>query len=369
MAFKSISNYRHGDVSQLGVLLINLGTPTAPTPTAVRRFLREFLSDPRVIEIPRPLWQLILYLFVLPLRPRKVALAYKKIWTSEGSPLLVETLKQVSALNTELKQNPIATHDPIIVAAAMCYGTPKIADLIELFEKKNTRRLLIVPMYPQYSATTTAAAFDTLTKTLHHHRWLPELRFVNNYHDHPLYIKACAEQILSIRNHHDKHKLLFSFHGLPKRNLLKGDPYHCQCYTTARLIAEKLKLADSDWMLTFQSRFGKAEWLKPYTDETLRLLPDQGSREVDVFCPGFAVDCLETLEEIAIQNKEIFMAAGGNSFRYIPALNSNPSHIKFLAHLIQEHTQNWHDTNNDETRRVSRERALALGATTQTPSQ
>ncbi len=357
MPFQGKSDYRHDSIPHTGLLLVNLGTPSAPTASAIRSYLREFLSDRRVIEIPRLLWLPILHLFVLPLRPKHLVRAYKKIWLEDGAPLLVYTRKQAEALTQRLYQNGM---DKIIVQTAMCYGDPSISEGIKVLKENNIRQLLILPLYPQYSATTTGAVFDIVTQTLRDYRWLPEVRFINQYYDHSQYIHACAEQIRRYRDHaNSKRKLLFSFHGLPHRNLLAGDPYHCHCHATARLIADALSLQRDDWIISFQSRFGYAEWLKPYTDETLKALPGKGVTEIDIFCPGFAADCLETLEEIAVQNHGFFMAAGGEDFNYIPALNDSQPHIEFLAQLVRQHLSGWNiNPNNASERRKIRERAL-----------
>lgn len=364
MSFHGKSDYHHGSIHRTGILLVNLGTPSAPTAAAIRNYLKEFLSDRRVIEIPRYAWLAALYLFILPFRPRRMVHAYKKVWTDDGSPLLVYTRRQATALMQKLHRTGF---DGIIVEAAMCYGNPSIAECIRILDENNVRQLLVLPLYPQYSATTTGAVFDAVTRSLHHYRWLPEVRFINHYYEHPDYIHACAEQISRQRSHTDsKRKLLFSFHGLPRRNLLAGDPYHCHCHATARLIAQALNLQPDDWMISFQSRFGYAEWLQPYTDETLKSLPAKSVSAIDVFCPGFAADCLETLEEIAMHNRAAFIAAGGRDFRYIHALNDTPAHIKFLSRLVQQHMSGWNTIPDSAAqRRQNRERALALGAENQ----
>ena len=363
MNYRNDGEYRHGSAERIGVLLVNLGTPKAPTPAAVRRYLKEFLSDPRVVEIPRALWWIMLRLLVLPSRPRRVAANYAKVWTPQGSPLLANTVALARAVDARVHDAGWPQAD---VMAAMRYGEPGIVAELERLRRVNARRLLIVPLFPQYSATTTAAVFDAAARTLGRRRWLPETRFVNSYHDDPGYIDACARRIRAFRAEHGAgDKLLLSFHGLPKRNLLKGDPYHCQCHKTARLLAESLALAESDWLICFQSRFGRAEWLKPYTDETLRELARRKTGRVDVFCPGFAVDCLETLEEIAIQNRALYEREGGGELRYIPAPNDAPEHAAFLARLVVRHFGGWeaHAAESAaEEREQSRTRALALGA-------
>ncbi len=332
-------DFVHGTAERLGVLLVNLGTPDAPTARAVRPYLAQFLWDPRVIELPRPLWWLVLHAVILRVRPARTAKAYRKIWTEEGSPLLVHSKRQLKALHAALSQR---CPGPVKIALGMSYGSPSISDALTSLRKSNVRRLLILPLYPQYSATTTGSVFDAVTSELRRWRWLPEMRFVVQYHDHPGYIGALAG---SIREHWEEHgrgeHLLFSFHGLPRRCLAAGDLYHCQCHKTARLVAEALELDMSSWSLSFQSRVGREEWLRPYTDETLRRFAAQGPRNVDVVCPGFTVDCLETLEEIVQQNTEMFRGAGGEALNYVPALNDREKHIEFLADLVLEHAGGW----------------------------
>lgn len=328
-----------GGPARVGLLLVNLGTPDAPTVAAVRRYLREFLGDPRVLELPRPLAWTILELFVLPLRPRRTAEAYRKIWTPAGSPLAVVSRRQRDALAEVLA----ARHgDSIQVAHAMRYGKPSIAEALADLERANVRRLLVLPLYPQYASATTGSTFDALARALMRRRVVPELRLVADYHDDAGYIAALAA---SVREHRARHgrgeRLLFSFHGLPEAYARAGDPYAAQCHETARRAAAALGLADQDWLLSFQSRFGPQQWLRPYTDETLRALPGQGVRHVDVVCPGFAADCLETLEEIAMQNRTVFLSAGGERFEYVPALNDRADHVEALGALALRHMGGW----------------------------
>ena len=362
---KSDSNFNHKQPACTGILLSNLGTPDEPSTSAVRRYLREFLSDDRVIEIPKIIWWPILHGIILNTRPRKSAQKYAEIWSDQGSPLLAISKHQGSALEQQLQQHYSSN---IKVAVAMRYGNPSIAAGLQELQQAGARRILILPLYPQYSAATTASTFDAVADVLREWRWLPELRMVNHYHDHPAYIKAVADSIRTARQQQTGHKLLFSFHGLPKRNLLLGDPYHCECHKTARLVAEQLQLNDDDWQVSFQSRFGRAEWLKPYTSETLEQWAKAGIDQVDVICPGFAADCLETLEEIEQENRELFMAAGGKQYRYIPALNDSSDHIDALVDLVIKHTQGWpeFDRNIDEINQdqlqQSQQRAIALGA-------
>ncbi|MFA5630574.1 MAG: ferrochelatase [Porticoccaceae bacterium] len=333
MAFRDSPVIDPADAEKTGVLLINLGTPDAPTTKAVRKYLGQFLWDPRVVEIPRPLWWLILNGIILRTRPAKSARNYQSVWTEQGSPLLVYSFQQRDGLRQALG---------IPVEIAMRYGNPTITSAVNALVDQGVRRILALPLYPQYSATTTASAFEALAADFSQRRWLPELRFINQYHDFAPYISACAD---AIRDHWQQHgqadKLVLSFHGVPKFHSERGDPYFLQCQRTSQLIAENLGLAAGNVITTFQSRFGKAEWLQPYTDKTLQSLPAQGVRSVAVFCPGFSADCLETLEEIAVENRQYFLAAGGETFHYIPALNAASAHIDALAALIERHLQGW----------------------------
>ena len=317
-------------VKKTGVLLVNLGSPASPKTGDVRRFLREFLGDPRVVNLPRPLWWLILHLFVLPFRPKKSAHAYQSIWTAQGSPLVVFTQQLTDKLNT------LYGNQQLLIDCAMRYGKPALRDKLQDFKKHGVDEIVILPLYPQYSSTTTASIFDVVAETFLGWRHMPGLHFISDFHQHPSYIEAMAA---SIRQHWQTHGqaelLLMSFHGLPAKLTEWGDPYFHQCQTTGRLIAEQLGLNDQQWRLVFQSRFGKAEWLKPYCVEVLRDLPKQGIKNVDVVCPGFSVDCLETLEEIAIANQEIFLEAGGDTYRYIACLNDSDAHVEVMYDLIE----------------------------------
>jgi ferrochelatase len=361
------SAFLHGQVDRAGVLLVNLGTPDAPTPKALRRYLAEFLWDPRVVELPRPLWWLILHGVILRLRPPRSARAYRKVWTEQGSPLLVISQRQRSALQAALDER-VPGGSP--VELAMRYGRPAIRDALAALRRAGVRRLLVLALYPQYSATSTASVFDAVVDELKTWRWLPELRFVNRYGDDAGYIQALRERIERHWSGHGRgERLLFSFHGLPRRCLLQGDPYHCQCHGTARRLAEALGLDETRWRVAFQSRFGREEWLRPYTDQVLRDWAGEGVRSVDVVCPGFAADCLETLEEIAMQNRAVFLQAGGERFAYIPALNDEPAHIQALSELVMRHMQGWPELEAgfDPARReaaaqAARRRALAMGA-------
>lgn len=356
------ANYDHESTDSTGILFCNLGTPEAPTPGAVRRFLRDFLSDPRVVEIPRLIWWIILNFIILPFRPRHVAKAYASVWMEEGSPLLVISRQQREALATELKSR---TGSEIPVALGMCYGKPSIPQAMAKLREKGVRRLLVLPAYPQYSGTTTAAVFDIVSRELQTWRWLPELRMINDYHDDTLYIEALAASVTNFREKQAtaSQRLLMSFHGLPEAMLLAGDPYYCQCQATARLLAEKLGLAEDEWAISFQSRLGKAKWLQPYTDKTLEEWATAGVESVDVICPGFSADCLETLEEMAMQNRDVFIDNGGKQYRYIPALNSDDAHIRLFAGLVQDHIQGWPKNGQNLSNLVIRKQlATTLGA-------
>ena len=365
--YQSSPPYAHGSPDSLGLLVVNLGTPDEPTAPAVRRYLRQFLSDPRVVEIPRPIWLPILYGAILPFRPSRSAEAYRKIWTEDGSPLLTISADIADSLQAKLSQRFAA---PVATALGMSYGSPSIESALEQLWKHGARRIIVLPLYPQYSGTTTASVFDAVTAALSRRRWVPELRFINHYHDAPGYIAALAASVSEYWEQNGRgEQFLMSFHGIPKQTLLNGDPYHCQCLKTARLLADALDLNDTEYTVVFQSRLGRAEWLKPYADETIRQLGKSGSERVDVVCPGFAADCLETLEETAIQNREIFREAGGGDLHYIPALNARDDHVAFLARLVEKHASGWpefsHDWSESENARQrdrSRERALAAGA-------
>lgn len=343
--FQGEKSYIHGAPECTGILLVNLGTPDEPTSSSLRRYLAEFLSDKRVVEIPRLIWLPILYAAILTRRPAKSAALYQSIWQAEGSPLMVNSVKQQRQLQKEMA---VRFRGKVQVELAMRYGQPSIKQGLNALKNQGARRILVFPLYPQYSATTTATTYDAVFDVVKKWRWVPELRFVGQYHDQQSYIEALARSVESHWKTQQKSQcLIMSFHGIPKRNLQLGDPYFCQCHKTARLLAERLNLKESEWKITFQSRFGKAEWLQPYTDKTLQALPAQGVKSVDVVCPGFPADCLETLEEIAKENKDYFLQAGGKSYHYIPALNDNKDHIQALADTIQQHTQGWAETGAD----------------------
>lgn len=339
--YQSQPNYEHDTPESIGILMVNLGTPDAPTSSAVRRYLAEFLSDPRIVELPRALWWMILYGFVLPLRPRRSAKLYQKIWHPEhGSPLLMHSQALVNAVQAAFDEQGNA--DNLHVECAMRYGNPSIASALDKLAAKNCRHLCVIPLFPQYSATTSASVFDAVSRHLQQQRWLPQVHFLSGYHDDPQYIEALANSIKQFwAEKKPGEKLLFSFHGIPKRNFDKGDPYYCFCHKTARKVAEALALTSEQWQVVFQSRFGAQPWLQPYCDETLKQLPKDGIKKVDVVCPGFAVDCLETLEEINIGNKTIFEQAGGQQYHYIPALNANPDHVQCFTDIIRKAIQPW----------------------------
>jgi len=341
-------DFRHASWPCTGVLITNLGTPVAAEAGAVRRYLAEFLSDPRVLEIPGPLRWLLLHGVILRVRPGRSAEAYRKIWTPAGSPMLTTLIKQAVALKKEISRK---CPGPVFVEYAMRYGNPSIASGLEKLRGANADRLLVFPLYPQYSATTTGSTFDAVADVFKTWRRVPELRFIAHYHDDPGYIKALAESIQAHWQHNPRgEKLLFSFHGLPKDYFAAGDPYHCECHKTARLVAEALNLNEQQWLVCFQSRFGPRAWLQPYTDETLKKLVKGGTKNIDVVCPGFSADCLETLEEINIRYREVFLRAGGKNFNYIPALNDQARHIDALARLVLKHCQGWPETAPDYNR-------------------
>lgn len=351
--------YHHGQGEKLAVLYCNLGTPDTPTTRDVRRYLAEFLSDPRVVEIPRLLWLPILHGIILRLRPAASAAKYASIWTPEGSPLLVWTRKQALGLQQRLQANGMA----VLVRFAMRYGSHSIPEQLDALKAEGVTRILVVPAYPQYSGTTTASVFDAVYTWASRVRSIPELRFVNRYHDHPAHIEALAA---SIRQRWDTlgrpDRLLMSFHGVPERTLHLGDPYHCECQKTGRLLAQALGLQPHEWGLSFQSRLGRAKWLEPYTEPTLVQWAQTGVRHVHVVCPGFTADCLETLEEIAMEGRHAFLKAGGTQFHYLPCLNDDPQWLDALARIANEHLQGWNQPGGERADQASRTLALAMGA-------
>ena len=358
--FASEPPYRHGQASRTAVLLVNLGTPDAPTPGALRRYLAQFLSDPRVVEIPRWIWLTILHGIILRLRPAKSAHKYASIWMPEGSPLKVWTERQALALQLVMDREQM----PVLVRYAMTYGSPSIASQLDALKAEGATRILILPAYPQYSGTTTAPVFDAVSRWSRQCRALPEFRFVNRYHDDAGYIEALAQRIETHWQAHGRgEQLVMSFHGVPERTLHLGDPYHCECYKTARLLAERLGLSKDQYQITFQSRFGKAKWLEPYTEPTVRSLAQRGVKRVDVVCPGFTSDCLETLEEIAMEVRQAFLTAGGEVFHYIPCLNAEPRWIEALAGIAKQHLAGWSlQAPASADLEASRAAALGLGA-------
>jgi len=361
MPFQPEPTFSHGQAARTAIVLCNLGTPDEPTAPALRRYLGEFLGDHRVVEIPKPIWWLILHGIILRVRPRKSAEKYASIWTPEGSPLKVWTEKQATLLRGYLGERG----HQVTVRYAMRYGNPSIPSVLDELKKEGMTRVLILSAYPQYSGTTTASVFDAAALWGMKSRHLPEFRFVNRYHDDPGYIDALAKRVRAHWMHHGQaEQLVMSFHGVPERTLDLGDPYHCECHKTARLLAERLGLAKERYKVTFQSRFGKAKWLEPYTEPTLIALGQQGVKRVDVICPGFTSDCLETLEEISLEAREAFLHAGGEDFHYIDCLNDSPDWIRALADLSERHLQGWPTKQADDPMELkdSRERALALGA-------
>ena len=361
MSFQLEAPHTHGQQAKTAVLWCNLGTPEAPTAPALRRYLGEFLADRRVVEIPRLIWMLILHGIILRIRPKKSAVKYASIWTEGGSPLKVGTQAQAIALETQLRANG---HD-VAVHMVMRYGQPNMASVMNQLKLLGVTRVLLMTAYPQYSGTTTASVFDAFYKWALNIRWVPELRFVNQYHDHPAYIKALAGKVQAHWDANGKAELLLmSFHGVPERTLMLGDPYHCQCHKTARLLGQALGLREEQYKVTFQSRFGKAKWLEPYTEPTLVDLAGKGLKRVDVMCPGFTSDCLETLEEIKDEAREAFMHAGGEAFNYIDCLNDDASWIEGLAAIGAEHLQGWptKSPHNTAASAFTNQAALNMGA-------
>ncbi|MDQ6997253.1 MAG: ferrochelatase [Mariprofundus sp.] len=337
MRFNAQQEFNHEQPVSTGVLLTNLGTPDAPTTKAVRAYLKEFLWDPRVVEQPRWLWWLVLNAVILNVRPAKSAAAYRKVWTDDGSPLLAIGKNQQKKLAHSLRE---AAGDHVHVELAMRYGNPSIQAGLEALRSKNCKKIIILPLYPQYSATTTASTFDAVSDVLKSWRRVPELHMIDAYHDHPAYIEALTQ---SVRNYWAEHgkpeRLLMSYHGIPERYFKNGDPYPCHCRKTARLLREQLELDEESSFVSFQSRFGREQWVQPYTDATLKAWGEEGVKSVDVICPGFAADCLETIEEVAMENRDYFLEAGGQQYRYIPALNDGDAHIKALSQIVMKHLQ------------------------------
>ncbi len=335
MHYSAVEGFKTETEKKVGVLLVNLGTPDAPTPAALRTYLKQFLGDPRVVETNRLIWWFALNVVILNIRPKKSAHAYQTVWTDEGSPLLVISKQQQQALQSKLG-------DEVMVELAMTYGNPSIEQGLNNLREQGCNRLFILPLYPQYSGSTTAAVTDQVFDVFKSWRRVPDVRVLSAYHNEPAYIQALAN---SVREHWDKHgkaeKLMMSFHGIPKRYANNGDPYQLHCQQTAQLLADNLGLQDDAWMLTFQSIFGREEWLQPYTASQLKTWGAAGIKDVDVICPGFAADCLETLEEITVENKGYFIEAGGKDLRYIPALNDRDDHISLLQDLVKRECTGW----------------------------
>lgn len=353
--------YQHGSMNRIGVLLINLGTPDAPTAKALRPYLKQFLSEPRIIELPRWLWWFILNGIILNTRPRKSAEKYAQIWMPEGSPLKVHTERQTELLLQLLEER---IKPAPVVEYAMMIGTPSIAEKLQRMKERGCDRILVLPLFPQYSASSSGCAMDGVFSELRSMRNIPAVRTVKHYHDDADYIEALAQ---NVREYWDKHgqpdKLIMSFHGVPRKTLDLGDPYHCECQKTGRLLAEALALTSDQYQVCFQSRFGFSEWLGPYTSKTLKELGKQKLKRVDVVCPGFVADCLETLEEIAIEGKAAFIEAGGEDFHYIPCLNEHPDWIQVLGDITHRHLAGWLDQQvSEEAAELSRKLALELGA-------
>ncbi len=357
-------NYQHGDQLKVGILLANLGTPDAPNAQALRRYLGQFLMDRRVVEIPRFIWCWILYCIILVIRPKKSAAKYALVWTAEGSPLMVNSQKQTKLLQRFLS---LSVKSPLVVELGMSYGNPSIQSAIEKLKAQHCDKVLVFPLYPQYAASSTASVLDAVWRVLLKMRNVPAIRTIRNYHDHPAYINALVSSVSAYWAIHGRpEKLIMSFHGVPKAHLTKGDPYHCQCHKTARLLAEALNLSPDDYTIAFQSRFGKQEWLQPYFSNVLEALGKARLKRIDVVCPGFASDCLETLEEIAIEGKEIFQHAGGGDYHYIAALNDNEAWINAMCEIALANLQGWVELDwdaelaaTDQQLTASRAKALA----------
>ena len=359
--------HKHDQPSRIGVLLINLGTPEAPTAQALRAYLKEFLWDRRVVEIPRPVWWLILNGIILNTRPGKSAQKYASIWRAEGSPLKIYTERTATLLKGHMGER---VRQPVVVEYAMRYGQPSVAARIAAMKAQGVDRLLVVPLYPQYAASSTGSALDAVWQALLHTRNPPEIRTLRSFHDHPGYIQALRQSIERFWAERGRPEVLvMSFHGIPRRSLDLGDPYHCECQKTGRLLAEALGLAPEQFRITFQSRFGRAEWLQPYTAATLEKLGKAKTRRVDVVCPGFVADCLETLEEIGMEGKADFLQAGGGEYHYIPALNDRLTWINALTDLVQHHLagwlkEDWSQATEKADAEITLRQALALGAKT-----
>ena len=359
MSYLPEPEFEHGALPRTAILLINLGTPDAPDFWSVRRYLKQFLSDPRVVEIPRALWWLILNGIILWTRPAASARKYAAVWTNGGSPLRMHSEHLAAELRRRLPESGSAVS---LLEYAMCYGNPSIESVLNKLRAAGTERVLLVPLYPQYAASTTGAAYDAVGNWLRRTRNVPEIRWIRHFHDHPAYIRALTRLV---SDHWERHgrpaRLLMSFHGLPRYTLDKGDPYHCECHKTARLLADALGLAAEEWQISFQSRFGAARWLEPYTVATLREWGRKASGRVDVVCPGFVADCLETLEEIGIEGRHTFLAAGGKEFHLLPCLNAREDWVRALQEICAGHLPGWEPAAPDAAD-ATRKRAMALGA-------
>ena len=365
--FRPEPAFEHDRVPRVGVLLVNLGTPDAPTPAAVRRYLAEFLSDPRVVEIPAVAWRPILHGYILRTRPAKSAERYAAIWSKDGSPLAVHSnrlkILLFGYLGQRLKKLGLPP-DHCLVELGMRYGNPTLESALGRLRAGGCDRILVLPLYPQYASSTTGSAFDAIGNLLAHSRRVPALRFIDGYHDDPGYIKALAQSINDYWMRHGRpERLIMSFHGVPRRTLELGDPYHCYCQMTSRLLGQELGMDKRHWVTTFQSRFGRAKWLTPYTADTLVALGREKTRRVDVVCPGFATDCLETLEEIGIEAQQAFLAAGGKELHLIPCLNQHPRWVAALAELVLKELPGWMAPPPDAAaRELTQMRAKAMGA-------
>ena len=366
MKLRKESEYTHGSLAHVGVLLVNLGTPEAPTKQSVKEYLSEFLWDPRVVEIPRAIWWLILNGLILRIRPKASAIKYAVIWSDEGSPLRIYTKKQAELLQSKFDQK---SYPKVIVRSAMRYGKPSVDDGLTQLRAEGCDQILVAPLYPQYNSSTTGSIYDAVFHSLKTVRNLPGIRLIKHFHDHNGYIQALSHKVKDYWATHGKpDKLILSYHGVPKFSLTKGDPYHCECYKTSRLLAEQLDFKPEDVITTFQSRFGRAEWLKPYTIDVMKDLGVKKLGRMDVFCPGFVADCLETLEEINMENREEFLTHGGGEFHYIPCLNDSPIWVQGLHQIISEHLGGWlgqakSSDEADAEATTSRTEALKLGAT------
>src|SRR5580700_633105 len=339
MRYASSPDTNPEGAERIGILLVNSGTPQAANASAVRAFLARFLADPRVVELPRILWLPLLYGVILPWRPRRIARKYRLIWTGGGSPLRDLSERLRAELASSLAQRMLA---PLSVEVGMLYSAPDVRGALGRLRESGAQRILVLPLFPQYCGATTGAVYDQVARELARWRWLPELRFIADYHDHPAYAAALRDSILAHWQQHGRTgHLLMSFHGIPEAYFDKGDPYFFKCHRTARLLADELLLKDSEWSVSFQSRLGPSKWLQPYTFDEVTRLPARGVDDVTVVCPGFPVDCLETLDEINLENRHRFMQSGGRKFDYVPALNAGAGHVRFLADLICQHTQGW----------------------------